>query len=48
MAERTEGGLSSCQGKGAGWWSQRKMTQSKIESAKQLLASGTLLKGCRT
>lgn len=42
MAERTKAGLAAAKVKGRVGGRKRKMTQSKIESAKQLLASGTL------
>lgn len=42
MAERTKAGLAAAKAKGRVGGRKRKMTQSKIESAKQLLASGTL------
>jgi DNA invertase Pin-like site-specific DNA recombinase len=44
MAERTKAGLAAAKAKGIVGGRKRKMTQSKIESAKQLLASGTLPK----
>lgn len=44
MAERTKAGLATAKAKGRAGGRKRKMTQSKIESAKQLLASGTLPK----
>lgn len=44
MAERTKAGLAAAKAKGRVGGRKRKMTQSKIESAKQLLASGTLPK----
>jgi DNA invertase Pin-like site-specific DNA recombinase len=40
MAERTKAGLAAAKAKGRIGGRKRKMTQSKIESAKQLLASG--------
>jgi DNA invertase Pin-like site-specific DNA recombinase len=42
MAERTKAGLAAAKAKGRVGGRKRKMTQSKIESAKQLLASGSL------
>lgn len=42
MAERTKAGIAAAKAKGRAGGRKRKMTQSKIESAKQLLASGTL------
>jgi DNA invertase Pin-like site-specific DNA recombinase len=42
MAERTKAGLAAAKAKGRIGGRKRKMTQSKIESAKQLLASGSL------
>ncbi|HGU7323928.1 TPA: recombinase family protein [Legionella pneumophila] len=44
MAERTKAGLAAAKAKGRVGGRKRKMTQSKIESAKQLLANGTLPK----
>ena len=44
MAERTKAGLAAAKAKGRVGGRKRKMTQSKIESAKQLLASGSLPK----
>ncbi len=44
LAERTKAGLAAAKAKGRADGRKRKMTQSKIESAKQLLASGTLPK----
>jgi DNA invertase Pin-like site-specific DNA recombinase len=44
LAERTKAGLAAAKAKGRVGGRKRKMTQSKIESAKQLLASGTLPK----
>jgi DNA invertase Pin-like site-specific DNA recombinase len=44
MAERTKAGLAAAKAKGRIGGRKRKMTQSKIESAKQLLASGSLPK----
>ena len=44
MAERTKAGLAAAKAKGRVGGRKRKMTQSKIESAKQLLAAGTLPK----
>jgi len=44
MAERTKAGLAAAKAKGRVGGRKRKMTQSKIESAKQLLASGALPK----
>src|SRR3990167_1536615 len=44
MAERTKAGLAAAKAKGRVGGRKRKMTQSKIESAKQLLSSGTLPK----
>lgn len=44
LAERTKAGLAAAKAKGRIGGRKRKMTQSKIESAKQLLASGTLPK----
>lgn len=44
MAERTKVGLAAAKAKGGVGGCKRKMTQSKIDSAKQLLASGTLPK----
>ena len=41
MAERTKAGLAAAKAKGRVGGRRRKLTQSKIESAKQLLASGT-------
>jgi len=43
-AERTKAGLAAAKAKGRVGGRKRKMTQSKIESAKQLLASGSLPK----
>ena len=42
LAERTKAGLAAAKAKGRVGGRKRKMTQSKIESAKQLLASGSL------
>lgn len=42
MAERTKAGLAAAKAKGRVGGRRRKMTQSKIESAKQLLSSGSL------
>lgn len=42
MAERTKAGLAAAKAKGRVGGRKRKMTQSKIESAKQLLSSGSL------
>jgi len=44
LAERTKAGLAAAKAKGRVGGRKRKMTQSKIESAKQLLSSGTLPK----
>src|SRR3989338_2978548 len=44
MAERTKAGLAAAKAKGRVGGRKRKMTQSKIESAKQLMANGTLPK----
>ncbi len=44
MAERTKAGLAAARAKGRVGGRKRKMTQSKIESAKQLLANGILPK----
>ena len=44
IAERTKAGLAAAKAKGRIGGRKRKMTQSKIESAKQLLTSGTLPK----
>lgn len=44
IAERTKAGLAAAKAKGRVGGRKRKMTQSKIESAKQLLASGILPK----
>jgi DNA invertase Pin-like site-specific DNA recombinase len=44
LAERTKAGLAAAKAKGRIGGRKRKMTQSKIESAKQLLASGSLPK----
>ena len=44
LAERTKAGLAAAKAKGRIGGRKRKMTQSKIESAKQLLATGTLPK----
>jgi DNA invertase Pin-like site-specific DNA recombinase len=44
IAERTKAGLAAAKAKGRVGGRKRKMTQSKIESAKQLLANGTLPK----
>ena len=44
MAERTKAGLAAAKAKGRVGGRKRKMTQSKIESAKQLLANGILPK----
>lgn len=44
MAERTKAGLAAAKAKGRVGGRKRKMTQSKIESAKQLLANGSLPK----
>jgi DNA invertase Pin-like site-specific DNA recombinase len=44
IAERTKAGLDAAKAKGRVGGRKRKMTQSKIESAKQLLASGILPK----
>lgn len=44
LAERTKAGLVAAKAKGRVGGRKRKMTQSKIESAKQLLASGSLPK----
>jgi DNA invertase Pin-like site-specific DNA recombinase len=44
MAERTKAGLAAAKAKGRIGGRKRKMTQSKIESAKQLLSSGSLPK----
>jgi DNA invertase Pin-like site-specific DNA recombinase len=44
MAERTKAGLAAAKAKGRVGGRKRKMTQSKIDSAKQLLANGTLPK----
>lgn len=44
IAERTKAGLAAAKTKGRIGGRKRKMTQSKIESAKQLLTSGTLPK----
>lgn len=41
MAERTKAGLAAAKAKGRVGGRKRKMTQSKIDSAKQLLANGT-------
>ena len=41
MAERTKAGLAAAKAKGRIGGRKRKMTQSKIDSAKQLLANGT-------
>ena len=41
MAERTKAGLAAAKAKGRVGGRKRKMTQSKIELAKQLLANGT-------
>jgi DNA invertase Pin-like site-specific DNA recombinase len=42
--ERTKAGLAATKSQGRVGGRKRKMTQSKIESAKKLLASGTLPK----
>ena len=42
IAERTKAGLAAAKAKGRVGGRKRKMTQSKIESAKQLLSSGSL------
>ena len=42
LAERTKAGLAAAKAQGRIGGRKRKMTQSKIESAKQLLASGSL------
>lgn len=42
IAERTKAGLAAAKAKGRVGGRRRKMTQSKIESAKQLLSSGSL------
>jgi len=42
LAERTKAGLAAAKAKGRVGGRKRKMTQSKIESAKQLLSSGSL------
>jgi DNA invertase Pin-like site-specific DNA recombinase len=44
IAERTKAGLAAARAKGRVGGRKRKMTQSKIESAKKLLAAGTLPK----
>lgn len=44
MVERTRAGLAAAKAKGRVGGRKRKMTQSKIESAKQLLANGSLPK----
>jgi DNA invertase Pin-like site-specific DNA recombinase len=44
LAERTKASLASAKAKGRVGGRKRKMTQSKIESAKQLLSSGSLPK----
>lgn len=44
MVERTKAGLAAAKAKGRVGGRKRKMTQSKIESAKKLLASGILPK----
>lgn len=44
MAERTKAGLAAARAKGRVGGRKRKMTQSNIESAKQLLANGMLPK----
>lgn len=44
MVERTRAGLAAAKAKGRVGGRKRKMTQSKIESAKQLLATGSLPK----
>jgi DNA invertase Pin-like site-specific DNA recombinase len=44
MAERTKAGLAATKAKGRIGGRKRKMTESKIESAKQLLSSGSLPK----
>ena len=44
LTERTKASLAAAKAKGRVGGRKRKMTQSKIESAKQLLASGTLPK----
>ena len=44
LAERTKAGLAAAKAKGRIGGRKRKMTESKIESAKQLLSSGTLPK----
>jgi DNA invertase Pin-like site-specific DNA recombinase len=44
LAERTKAGLAAAKAKGRIGGRKRKMTQSKIESAKKLLASGSLPK----
>ena len=44
IAERTKAGLAAAKAKGRIGGRKRKMTQSKIESAKQLLSSGSLPK----
>lgn len=44
LAERTKAGLAAAKSKGRIGGRKRKMTESKIESAKQLLSSGTLPK----
>lgn len=44
IAERTRAGLAAAKSKGRIGGRKRKMTQSKIESAKKLLSSGTLPK----
>lgn len=44
LAERTKAGLAAAKAKGRIGGRKRKMTQSKIESAKQLLSSGSLPK----
>ena len=44
MTERTKAGLAAAKAKGRVGGRKRKMTQSKIESAKKLLASGSLPK----
>ncbi len=44
MTERTKAGLAAAKAKGRVGGRKRKMTQNKIDSAKQLLANGTLPK----